>query len=153
MCTHQTAPTPLASHCVVAATQANHHRIADSEDPGLGKEAAHSLEQTSTATRVTATGRAIPAELWDLGYKLATVCNPVQIHEGLQQEAKRLGLDHTTWDYKDVYDKFPVDVSRDNDFDAAGLIEKLEQDSREKGLNYKATVDATRHLNKLFVEV
>ena len=139
--------------CLVAATQANHHRIVDSEDLGLGKETAHSLDLSVNATRVNATGRAIPSELWDLGYKLATVCTPIQIHEGLQQEAKRLGLDHTTWEYMDVYNKFPVDLSRDNDFDAAGLIEKLEQNFREKGLEYKATVDATRHLNKLFVEV
>ena len=48
-----------------------------------------------------------------------------QVHEGLQKEAKRRDLDHTTWDLSDVAKTFPIDQSNGGDFDVEGLVELM----------------------------
>ena len=108
---------------------------------------------THSAVSLNRSGRYIPGELYDCGRLLAEVCNTVQIHEGLQKEAKKRGLDHTTWDVSDVRREFPCDLGNGSDFDAAGLVEHLETRKIQKGLDYFATVDRTSHLNKIFVEL
>ena len=128
-----------------------HERIDEANPPGP-RVHAHNLEQSTIAVSTHTSGRAVPPVLHELGRQLAAVCTPIQVHEGLQKEAKRRGLDHKTWNYKDVLSAFPVDASS-KDFDAEGLIERLEENKREKGLEYKATVDGSRHLDKLFVEI
>ena len=128
-----------------------HDRINEANPLGPRIQA-HDLEQSTIAVSTSASGRAIPPELHELGRQLAAVCTPIQVHEGLQKEAKRRGLDHKTWAYQDVLSAFPVDASS-KDFDAEGLIERLEENKREKGLDYKATVDGSRHLDKIFVEI
>ena len=113
----------------------------------------HDLEQSRSAVSLNRSGRYIPGELYDCGRLLAEVCNTVQIHEGLQKEAKKRGLDHTTWDVSDVRREFPCDLGNGSDFDAAGLVEHLETRKIQEGLHYFATVDRTSHLNKIFVEM
>lgn len=131
--------------------QDQHHRI----DPtnATKRVCAHDLDQTGLRTSAAASGRVIPPVLHELGFQLASVCSNAQVHEGLQKEAKRRGLDHTMWSLSDVARNFPTDQSNGGDFDVEGLIERLEKNKLEKGLEYKATVDKSSHLNKLFVEI
>ena len=119
----------------------------------LPKLPAHELLQTQAEVSVSSSGRFIPIELHEVGRTLAAVCTPILVHEGLQKEAKKRGIDHNTWNAKDVSTMFPSDSSVGNDFDAYGLIERLERNRSELGLEYRATVDKSSHLNKIFVEI
>ena len=94
---------------------------------GVSLVVAHALIQPLQVAelRTTATGRQIPPELHELGVTLSKICNPAQIHHGLQNEARRRHLDPNAWSYDDVLRKFPCDASLEKDFDATGLIEEL----------------------------
>ena len=133
--------------------QKEHVRV----QPGSGSNPvlipSHALENSQSGVATSRSGRHIPAELHDTGRLLSSVCSTMQVHEGLQKEAKRLGIDHNTWGLSDVRREFPSDLGNGTDFDATGLVEHLEKRNNEHGLRYVATHDMTSHLNKVMVEL